>query len=58
MKGNYATKMQKDDLCQKCLAFIWAHLTVFSMLKQEDVCKHAKWMLNVSGMFFIVSGVS
>ena len=37
--------------------FIWVRLTVFSTLKQADVCKHTKWMLNVSGMFFIVGGV-
>ena len=26
-------------------------------VSKGDVCKHAKSMLNVSGMFFIVSGV-
>ena len=27
-------------------------------VSKGDICKHAKSMLNVSGMFFIASGVS
>ena len=43
------------------------HLSMFAGMSQklykitvskEDICKHAKSMLNVSGVFFIASGVS
>ena len=58
MKGNLRYKDAERRPMSEMSSFFGAHLTVFSMLKQADVCKHAKWMLNVSGMFFIVSGVS
>ena len=58
MNCNYATKTQKDDPCQKGLAFYMGAFNHFLELKQADVCKQAKWpMLNESAMFFIVSRV-
>ena len=47
---------------QLCMVgnFIWRNAQKLYKItvSKRDICKHAKSMLNMSGMFFIASGVS
>ena len=63
-----ATPTQEKEYLSEMLGFLSGGLTVLICgmsqklykitVSKGDICKHAKSMLNVSGMFFIASRVS